>query len=111
MTPLSPAPAYARRLGALFARAGESLTLSRAGTDLPRTGLFAPLDNGAAGAYFDANESVGLLKPALMLYTEGTADPPQAGDVFTRDGRLWTVRKVQVFRVAGTALLTLALCD
>lgn len=106
-----PAPAYARRLAALLARAGEDVTLSRAGVDLPRTGLFAPLDNGASGVYFDANESVGLQKPALMLSLDGAADPPQAGDVFSRDGRLWTVRKVQVFRVGGTALLTLALCD
>ena len=110
--PLSQAQAYGRRIGALFARAGEGFDLTRAGVTAPRVGLFAPMDNGTAGLYFDANEAVGLVKPALMVYLDGAdPDPPGGGDIFFRDGRLWTVRKVQVFRLAGTALLVLGLCD
>lgn len=104
--------AHGRRVAALFARCGEAFTLIRAGANHPGTGLFAPMDSGTTASYFDANESVGLLRPALSLYVDGAmADPPVANDVFFRDGRLWTVRKTQTFREGGTALLILALCD
>lgn len=102
----------ARRVSALFARYGETFTLLRAGVNYPGVGLFAPLDAGATGTYFDGNETVGLLRPALSLYADG-ADPnaPAAGDLFYRDGRQWTVRKTQIFRWVSTPLLVLALCD
>ncbi len=109
--------ARARRVSALFARYGESFTLIRAGVSLPRRGLFAPTDGATAGTYFDANESVGLVRPALSLYEDGSpgsasgADPPAGGDLFFRDGRLWTVRKTQLFRLGDAPLLILALCD
>ncbi len=106
------APARARRVSALFARYGEAFTLIRSGQNHPGQGLFAPMDGQTAGTYFDANESVGLLRPALSLYADGgQSDPPLAGDVFFRDGRLWTVRKTQTFRLGDTPLLILALCD
>lgn len=109
---LSGEAARARRVSALFVRHGEAFTLIRAGASLPGRGLFAPMDGATAGTYFDANESVGLLRPALSLYLDGAlADPPVTGDVFFRDGRLWTVRKTQMFRLGDTPLLILALCD
>ena len=112
-----PDRARSRRVSALFARYGEAFTLIRAGVNLPRRGLFAPMDGQTVGTYFDANESVGLLRPALSLYEDGSpggasgADPPAAGDIFFRDGRLWTVRKTQFFRLGAAPLLILALCD
>lgn len=115
--PASGDAARARRVSALFARYGEAFTLIRAGQNLPRRGLFAPTDGQTAGTYFDANESVGLVRPALSLYLDGGpasasgADPPGGGDIFFRDGRLWTVRKTQLFRLGDTPLLILALCD
>ncbi len=103
---------HTRRVSALFARYGESFTLVRAGANHPACGLFAPMDGQTAGTYFDANESVGLLRPALSLYMDGAApDPPLVNDVFFRDGRLWTVRKTQFFRLGSAPLLLLALCD
>ncbi len=104
--------AHARRVSALFARYGEAFTLIRAGANRPGLGLFAPMDGQTAGTYFDANESVGLLRPALSLYGDGgQPDPPLPGDVFFRDGRLWTVRKTHLFRLGSAPLLVLALCD
>ena len=103
---------HGQRISALFARHGEGFTLIRAGQNRPGRGVFAALDGPTAAAYFDANESVGLLRPALSLYGDGAdPDPPQAGDVFFRDGRLWTVRKTFVFRLGEVPALTLALCD
>lgn len=109
---ISPDAARARRVSALFAGAGEDFLLIRSGENRPHRGLFAPLDGPTAGTYFDANESVGLLRPALSLYLDGaSSDPPVAGDVFFRDGRLWTVRKTHFFRLGNAPLLILALCD
>lgn len=104
--------ARGRRVSALFARHGEAFLLIRSGENRPHHGLFAPMDGQTAGTYFDANESVGLLRPALSLYLDGAEpDPPVSGDVFFRDGRLWTVRKTHFFRLGSVPLLILALCD
>ena len=105
------AVAYGRRLGTLFAGSAEGFTLERAGETSGRRAFFAPMDNGTTSVYFDANEAVGLTKPALMGGLEGSGDAPLEGDIFTRDGRLWTVRKVQAFRQGGTVLVYLMLCD
>ena len=107
-----PEAARLRRVSALFGRYGEALTLVRSGESLPLRGLCAPMDAATAGTYFDANESVGLLRPALSLYLDGAApNPPTLNDVFFRDGRLWTVRKTVTFRLGDTPMLLLALCD
>ena len=104
--------ARARRVSALFARYGETFTRTRAGADHPQMGLFTPMDGQTLGTYFDGNESVGLLHPALSLYTDGAeADPPAANDIFYRDGRLWVIRKTYIFRLINTPVLILSLCD
>ncbi len=104
--------AHGKRVSALFVRYGEGFTLIRAGENRPCRGLFAAMDSPTTSAYFDANESVGLERPALSLYLDGALpDPPLPNDVFFRDGRLWTVRKIQIFRQGNTPLLMLALCD
>ena len=106
------AAARARRVSALFASYGEAWTRIRAGVSRTQVGLFTPMDGPTIGAYFDGNESVGLLHPALALYSDGAdPDPPAASDVFYRDGRLWTIRKTQVFRLVSTPALVLSLCD
>ncbi len=105
------AAAYGRRLGTLFAGSAEGFTLERAGESTGRRGFFAPMDNGTTSVYFDANEAVGLIKPGLMGWLEGSGDAPLIGDIFGRDRRLWTVRKVQAFRQGGTVLVYLMLCD
>ena len=104
--------ARARRVSALFESSGETWTRMRAGVNRSQVGVFAPMDGPTLGVYFDGNESVALLHPALALYADGTdPDPPVSGDLFYRDGRLWTIRKTQVFRWGDTPLLVLALCD
>ncbi len=106
------AAARARRVSALFAAYGEAWTRIRAGVNRVQIGLFTPMDGPTIGTYFDGNESVGLLHPALSLYSDGAdPDPPAANDVFYRDGRLWTIRKTQVFRLGDTPALILSLCD
>lgn len=108
------ARAYRQRLDALFSLYAEPFSLIRSGDSSDRRGLFLPMDNGTTGEFFDANEAVGLLRPAQSLYLEAGDDPASVavpGDVYFRDGRLWTVRKTQAYRVGGTALVLLALCD
>lgn len=106
------AAARTRRVSALFASYGETWTRIRAGISHSQLGLFTPMDGPTLGTYFDGNESVGLVHPALALYSDGAdPDPPAADDLFYRDGRLWTIRKTQVFRLVSTPLLILALCD
>ena len=96
---------------AAFALYGEDFDLIRSGETRPHRGLFAPMDNATTSVYFDANESVGLLRPAQVLYMAAPADPAVSGDVYFRDGRLWTVRKTYDFRVSGVVIVQLSLCD
>ncbi len=96
----------------ILAAYGEDFAMIRASRSRPSRGLFAPMDGSTTGIYFDSNEAVGLLRPAQVLYTDGAqAEPPLTGDVYFRDGRLWTVRKTQVFRLSGLPILVLSLCD
>ncbi len=112
MTAVSEGARRQARVSAGFRRFGETVTTERAGVGRDRRGVFAPLDLSASSVYFDANEAVGLVRPGLLFYLDGAdADPPLAGDIFTRDGRLWTVRKVQTFRLGDTPLLVVAVCD
>lgn len=109
----------------LLARYGQPVALNP-GIDGARTlqGMVTPMDNSSTNLYFDANESVGLLKPAFMLYTSGAdGSPPVPGDIFYYTdsevparisggfGGPLTVRKTQTFRVGSTAVLVLSLCD
>jgi len=105
---------YRQRLDALFSLYAESFTMIRAGESSGNRGLFLPMDNSITSEFFDANEAVGLIKPSQSLYLEPGDDPfsvAASGDVYFRDGRLWTVRKTHVYRVGGTPLVLLALCD
>ena len=110
------AAAYAKRVAGLFTQSACALTVTRAGVDHGVRCFFHPLDNSTTGIYFDGNETVGLLRPGLMVWTQNTADI-QVGDLFYHDagnrpgGDLYTVRKVQFFRQGDTPLLMLALCD
>ena len=90
---------------------GENYDLIRSGTTLPRRAIIAPMDNSTAGVYFDSNEQVGLEKPAQVLYSVDVSDPPVSGDVYSRDGRLWTVRKTYFTRVNDVVVMILCLCD
>ena len=105
---------YRLRLNALFSLHAEHFTLVRSGDGSDQQGLFLPMDNSLTSTFFDANESVGLQKPALSLYLEPGDNPSslcRANDVFTRDDRLWTVRKTHVYRIGNTPLVLLVLCD
>jgi len=103
---------HQKRVTALFALYGETLSVQRSGTGRDVVCVTVPMDGGTTGTYFDANEAVGLIRPALTLYVPGTEpDPPTVDDVFFRDGRLYTVRKAHVFRQADVPVLMVALCD
>ena len=110
------AGAYARRVAGLFAQSACSLAVLRGGDSHTVQCFFEPMDQGTIGLYFDGNESVGLVHPALMVWTQNAADI-QVDDVFYLDdlnrpgGSLYTVRKVQFFRQGDTPLVMLALCD
>lgn len=107
-------------IAAAIQRFGADIGLVRAGVTTTVRGLVAPMDSTTTNMYFDANESVGLEKPAVILYLSGTSSTaPIANDAFS-DGdiagsdlgpRLLTVRKVQAFRLSGDIILYLCVCD
>lgn len=103
--------AYKERLAALVGLYGETFTRIRSGVSQDAAAFITPIGDQYVNTFYDANEAVGLIRPTLTLYLVGDSDPPVAGDVFFRDGRLWTVRKTQFFRLGETPLLILALCD
>jgi hypothetical protein len=110
------ADAYQKRLAGLFAQSAASVTVTRGGVDHTSSCFYEPMDNNTANLYFDGNEEVGLVRPALMLWLQASAEV-LVGDVFTYDiltrpgGDLYTVRKLYYFRQGTTPLVLLALCD
>ena len=103
--------AYQERLGALVALYGEAFTLIRSGVSQDRQAFITPIGDQYVNTFYDANEAVGLIRPTLTLYLVGSSDPPAPGDVFFRDGRLFTVRKAHLYRVRDVVVLILALAD
>ena len=103
--------AYQERLSALVALYGEAFTLIRSGVSSDRTAFISPIGDQYINTFYDANEAVGLLRPTLTLYLVGNTDPPVSGDVFFRDGRLFTVRKTHLYRVVDVVVVIVALAD
>ena len=109
---MSVVPGLQRLITRAIQTYGETLTLLRASGTVSFQALTAPMDGATTGLYFDANEEVGLTKPALSVYVDGQmGSPPAPTDVFFRDGRQFTVQKVFCFRVGDVVVLILALCD
>jgi len=108
-------PGIQSQVAALVAQFGEPVTLDRGGATRTVQALFEPANAAVIGTYFDDNAAVGLIRPCVQALfdgtTGGTNDPPQGGDTFTRDGRTFTVQRVQNHRLGGTVVLITALCD
>lgn len=102
--------AYKERLAALVSLYGEAVTLIRSGENKPQVAFITPIGDQYVNTFYDANEAVGLIRPTLTLYLVG-GEIPVAGDVFFRDGRLFTVRKTHLYRVVDVVVLIMALCD
>ena len=103
--------AYQQRVAALLGLYGEAITLERAGESRNTVGVMSPIDDQYINTFYDADEAVGLLRPTLTVYLAGNDAPPLVADIFTRDERLWTVRKVYPWRVVDVIVFYLALCD
>ena len=103
------------QMAALVAQHGESVTLNRGGVTRSVKALFEPANAAVVATYFDDNTAVGLVRPCVQVFFDatvsGTDDPPQVLDTFTRDGRAFTVQKVQFHRLGDTVLLVTALAD
>ncbi|MEN6372302.1 MAG: hypothetical protein ABFD64_09855 [Armatimonadota bacterium] len=70
-------------------------------------GFFQVISSGTMGMYFDSYETSAVERPALILIT--AADSPIAvSDTVTRDDRTYTVRKIVVQRLGGTAVVKIA---
>ena len=102
---------------------GSPVGIIRSGATYTVQGMVLPMDSNTINTYFDANESVGLIKPAVTLYVAGTeTNPPLANDTFdTTDfdpirgtfggAVVITVRKVTAIRIANVVVLYVAVCD
>ena len=106
------------QMAALVAQYGESVALDRGGVTRAVRGLFAPANGVVVATYFDDNAAVGLVRPCVQAFfdatvsgTAGTLGPPQINDTFTRDGRPFTIQKVQMHRLGDTVVLIAALCS
>ena len=106
-----------------FQRYGQDLTITSAGTNYTVRALLALMSSADQNTYFDGNESVGLVKPGLMVYVPGS-DPNAArlenslfaSDIFgngtTRPQQSgYTVRKIQAVRIAGVVVVYICACD
>ena len=103
--------AYKQRLAALVALYGESVTLIRASREKgPQSAFISPIGDQYVGTFYDSNEAVGLIRPTLTLHLVD-GEVPLSGDIFFRDGRLFTIRKTHLYRVVDVVVLILALAD
>ena len=111
---LSPA-VVAAQLTALVAAYGEPVTLDRGGTTWAVQMFLEPANAQVISTYFDDNAAVGLIRPCVQVFFDATVsgsnNPPQILDTFTRDGRSFTVQKIQNHRLSSTLVLISALCD
>lgn len=71
-------------------------------------GIFRVLDAGTMNAYLDDTEKMAVTKPGLMLITVPAA-AINAGSTLTRDGRTYTVLKISISRIAGEAVVRVAI--
>ena len=102
-----------------FQRYGQPLTIINAGVNYTVQALLVPGDQGTVNTYFDGNESVGLIRPAITLFVGGS--DPNANqlvngtfntDDFGPNPRgLVAIRKVQAFRISNVIVLYLCVCD
>ena len=108
-------PQMQAQLAALVAAYGEPAALSTGGTTRAVRLFVEPAPGAVIATYFDDNAAVGLTRPCVQALfdgtTSGTNSPPLVGDTFTRDGRPFTVQKVQFHRLSSTVVLITALCD
>ena len=92
------------------------MTLNRGGDTRGVRALLEPANAAVIATYFDDNTAVGLMQPCLQVFfdatvsgTVGSAGPPALLDTFTRDGRSFTVQKVQMHRLGDAVILIAAL--
>ena len=102
--------AYKERLAALVALYGETFTRIRSGVSQDAAAFITPIGDQYVNTFYDANEAVGLIRPTLTLHLVD-GEVPLAGDIFFRDGRLFTVCKAHLYRVRDVVVLILALAD
>ncbi|MCL5105529.1 MAG: hypothetical protein M1133_15650 [Armatimonadetes bacterium] len=83
-----------------FGSYGEQFTV---GSNTYR-GVFRPLDSGTMNTYLDDVEKMGVVKPGLVLTTQGDA-VINVDDTITRDSRTYTVLKTSLHRIGGVAVV------
>ena len=103
--------AYQQRVATLLKLYGEPFSLVTSGSGVDRVAVMTPIGDQYINTFYDANEAVGLVRPTLTVYLAGNMTAPLVNDVFFRDSRLWTVRKVHAWRVVDVIVFYLALCD
>ena len=71
-------------------------------------GIFRVLDTGTMHAYLDDVEVMDVTKPGLLLVTDPDADIVVT-DTITRDGRIYTVKKLSLHRISGTPVVMIVI--
>jgi len=71
-------------------------------------GVFKILDTGTMRTYLDDVEVMGVVRPGLLLVTKADASVAE-GDHITRDGRTYEVLKTSQHRIAGVAVVKIAI--
>lgn len=104
---------YQKRVQALFARAGEEITMVHGGHPRTLRGICQLISAATVAAYFDDNEALSLVRPVLSVCLDGTlaTDPPALGESLTRDGRVFLVQRIIIERLAGVPILTRVILD
>lgn len=114
---LSPASIQAL-VANLVGSYGEPVTLDRGGVTRTVEAFFEAANTTMISQFVDDNTAVGLVRPALIMHTDGTMSgtsgsqgAPNVGDTYTRDGRSFQVVKVLTYRLSTTVILYASLCD
>ena len=94
---------FLQRFKKKLAKHGEQFTV---GGNTYR-GVFQMLSSGTMSTYLDDVERMGVIRPGLLLVTQGDASIA-VDDTITRDGRTYSVWKTSNHRIGDATVVKIA---
>ena len=108
---MSLTDAVLSRVRILMARVGEPVTITAGATTTTVPVVITALTASRRHAWFGASETSGWTLPGLLVRAAGDlGDTAPVGATFTREGRTFTVRKIERVRLAGVVVQTMLMC-